>query len=545
MQPVGCGADASRPAKRRVVAPGRRRPLAIVAVLCVAAATLLGVSGPAGADGGPTDPGPAPETAPAWSPDVPEVPAEGDVVARMADEGIDRGEALRRFDIEREAAIVEREALRRWPSTFAGVWIDRAPFGVSVAFTKNAAANVAQLAALTRHPEALVPQTRALSLQRLTQVQGAMAADRGRLQRGERPGNVPGSIRDTGGRFDLDIDVRANRLVTHVATGAATEQVRGDFARTYGAPVEVKAGVAEPATCYQTDCRYAMLGGIKVNQGTTSGYCSTAFASVSGSTRSVLSAGHCHTMNSANYLRYHSGSYYGAVDLYQVSGNVDVERIRKYGSSWRESSKFYVAGEDPRLVTSYTTYANTVIGTYIGKTGVRTGTSRGYVTSKTLKPSYVPNASNFIGADFCVNGGDSGGAVWRSNSAWGIVSGRFTGTACNGNPNGSDGGTGIFGSIQYALSTMSVSLLMNVNLAPTASYSHTCDVLLKCTFYGSGSNDEDGSITTYSWNFGDGTTGTGATKTKTYTVPGTYSVRLTVTDNNGATHSVTKSITVI
>ncbi len=57
------------------------------------------------------------------------------------------------------------------------------------------------------------------------------------------------------------------------------------------------------------------------------------------------------------------------------------------------------------------------------------------------------------------------------------------------------------------------------------------------TFDGSGSNDEDGTIVSYVWNFGDSTTGTGVSPTHTYTIPGNYSVILTVTDNESLTHS--------
>ncbi len=54
------------------------------------------------------------------------------------------------------------------------------------------------------------------------------------------------------------------------------------------------------------------------------------------------------------------------------------------------------------------------------------------------------------------------------------------------------------------------------------------------TFDGTGSSDPDGTIASYSWDFGDGATGSGATPTHTYAAGGTYTVTLTVTDNDGA-----------
>ena len=66
---------------------------------------------------------------------------------------------------------------------------------------------------------------------------------------------------------------------------------------------------------------------------------------------------------------------------------------------------------------------------------------------------------------------------------------------------------------------------------------------LNISFNSSGSNDPDGTIASYAWNFGDGGTATGPTASHTYSSNGSYTARLTVTDNRGGTHSATIPIT--
>ena len=72
------------------------------------------------------------------------------------------------------------------------------------------------------------------------------------------------------------------------------------------------------------------------------------------------------------------------------------------------------------------------------------------------------------------------------------------------------------------------------NQAPTAAADFSCDAL-NCNFDGSASSDSDGSITDFSWDYGDGNSGSGATASHSYAASGSYTVSLTVTDNEGAT----------
>lgn len=94
--------------------------------------------------------------------------------------------------------------------------------------------------------------------------------------------------------------------------------------------------------------------------------------------------------------------------------------------------------------------------------------------------------------------------------------------------------------------TSSVShdvIARNPNVVPTAAFTETKD-FLALAVDASSSTDSDGTISGYSWNFGDGANATGATATHTYTASGTYDVSLTVTDDRGGSATTTKSIVV-
>ena len=64
------------------------------------------------------------------------------------------------------------------------------------------------------------------------------------------------------------------------------------------------------------------------------------------------------------------------------------------------------------------------------------------------------------------------------------------------------------------------------------------------SFSSSGSHDPDGNIVEYNWNFGDGYTATSANPSHAYRNAGTYTVTLTVRDNQGATNTATTSCTI-
>jgi len=92
--------------------------------------------------------------------------------------------------------------------------------------------------------------------------------------------------------------------------------------------------------------------------------------------------------------------------------------------------------------------------------------------------------------------------------------------------------------------TIQHDVAVAANAAPVAAFGTTCSNLA-CQFSGAASSDGDGTIASYSWDFGDGSAvGSGASPNHGYPSAGTYNVKLTVTDNDGATGAITQPVTV-
>ena len=85
------------------------------------------------------------------------------------------------------------------------------------------------------------------------------------------------------------------------------------------------------------------------------------------------------------------------------------------------------------------------------------------------------------------------------------------------------------------------------NKPPTASFTATPasgPPPLAVSFDASGSSDDDGSIRTYAWDFGNGATASGRTVDHTYEDSGAFQVRLTVTDDDGSQASANEELVV-
>jgi PKD repeat protein len=80
------------------------------------------------------------------------------------------------------------------------------------------------------------------------------------------------------------------------------------------------------------------------------------------------------------------------------------------------------------------------------------------------------------------------------------------------------------------------------NQPPTANFSFNC-TNLNCEFTDQ-SSDSDGTVASWSWNFDDSGSSSARNPVHSFAAPGTYSVSLTVTDNDDAQDSISRDVTV-
>ena len=143
---------------------------------------------------------------------------------------------------------------------------------------------------------------------------------------------------------------------------------------------------------------------------------------------------------------------------------------------------------------------------------------------------------------------DAGGAFLNGSQLYYVTkaNGNLNRTAFNDGALGGSStvvsGPGVDG-VDWRAKVLFVGPGAPANQPPAAGISVSC-MGLDCTGDGTSSTDADGTIASYSWNWGEGAPTSGATSPHTYSAAGTYTVTLTVTDDDGDTSAVTQDVTV-
>jgi len=265
------------------------------------------------------------------------------------------------------------------------------------------------------------------------------------------------------------------------------------------------------------------------------------------------------------------GPFDGGSQPNDVIGTLyDFEPISFSSNNVMDAAIALVNPNDVSGVTPSTAYGapgtspvNATVGMGVQKYGRTTGHTFGTVAETHVTISvcfevrgpFCRTAATFAG-QFTVSdgsfsaGGDSGSLIVTNNSAKNPVGLLFAGSATRtiANP------------IQVVLDRFGVTIDPTVPdgsggppgpgpdpdpepTGPTASFTDSCSELA-CSFDASGSTSGDTDISSYSWDFDDGNSGSGATVSHTYAANGTYTVTLTVTDAAGLTDSASRTVAV-
>jgi PKD repeat protein len=215
------------------------------------------------------------------------------------------------------------------------------------------------------------------------------------------------------------------------------------------------------------------------------------------------------------WMRSHNGEVWGPpvrLELYGSNFMPDVANVTGMFFDPDDSRMYYTLAGDPALYWRWFTPESALVG-------ATAFTATGDVG--TFAPSRVRGM--FLADGWVYFADASDGDLLRIAFDGGVVEGPVT-------------------TVDTGTDWRARALIVSSNRAPVAAATADC-THRDCTFDATGSTDPDGDIAAYQWDFGDGTTGTGATPSHTYTGLGPQSVTLTVIDDGGLTDATALEVT--
>jgi hypothetical protein len=233
------------------------------------------------------------------------------------------------------------------------------------------------------------------------------------------------------------------------------------------------------------------------------------------------------------------GGYYSAVRWYELlpakcsGGSCPASALRQQGIV-TVSNQFAFNGAISPATDGTDAVINYNVGSVTLLAQIRSQSRNGTSALGTVSSEVLLASSKAADQDFsCFNRGktcrwgDYAGATpdpSATNRVWG--SNQVNGSVVSGN----------------GAQWQTVNFALAADEPPVAAFTATQGSGHTVNFNGTSSSDPDGSVTAWAWNFGDSHTGPGSTISHSYSVAGTYSVTLTVTDSAGNTATLIKAV---
>jgi len=194
-----------------------------------------------------------------------------------------------------------------------------------------------------------------------------------------------------------------------------------------------------------------------------------------------------------------------------------------------------IAGPMTVMPGSTNTYTLTISGGQSAWGGLDVSATLGALSTITGEGTRISSGEIVQSARKAAVGSDvSFSFNWTAPSSPGTAALYGAGLSANGSGTGGDG----VGLVALVISVESTPAPNQPPVSvPGGPYTGTTGTPV--AFNGSGSYDPDGTIVSYTWEFGDGSLGNGATPSYAYAAAGSYTVSLTVTDDAGDSNTMT------
>jgi hypothetical protein len=332
--------------------------------------------------------------------------------AATYDIGLD--EAVRRLRLQSAIGILASELAARERATFGGIWIQHEPsFLVIAQFTQKGGQNLESYLR-SEAMEELAPmverRTVRLPLRRLEAIQAAASR----------------AARRAGLKADSQINVADNRVeLLTTSPGEAIAAIAAE-SKTSGeaAALDLPANVRVIEIDHPSRPFEYVYGGVAITD------CTAGFTVQDGNgTLGISTAGHCPDVQAFNLraLPYQAGAFYGSIDAQWHTAPDLIPTNRVYDGQSDATTPGY------RLITSYKTRSQQVVGEFVCKFGITSGYTCGTISSTTYTPAYMAGGpSNFVVVDNPNQEqglpGDSGGPWFSGETAYGTMSGGYDGS---------------------------------------------------------------------------------------------------------------------